>query len=150
MAGFQHLEDVFKAGYLNEDFGVAKFDDGVRMVATGEAAHYPMLTFALGNIKQNFPDNLERRGLLRPARRRCREERSDRLDALRRCTSRAASENAEAAKAFLAFVASVEGCNIMIDANGATGPYPDQGLRAACRRARRRSPTCCPTSRPKA
>ena len=58
MAGFQHLEDVFKAGYLNEDFGVAKFDDGVRMVATGEAAHYPMLTFALGNVKQNFPENL--------------------------------------------------------------------------------------------
>ncbi len=81
MAGFQHLEDVFKAGYLNEDFGVAKFDDGVRMVATGEAAHYPMLTFALANIKQNFPDNLERCRLLCPARRRRRQERPDRLDA---------------------------------------------------------------------
>lgn len=58
MAGFQHVEDLFKAGDLNEDFWVAKFDDGVRMVATGEAAHYPMLTFALGNIQQNFPDNV--------------------------------------------------------------------------------------------
>ncbi len=26
--GFQYLEDVFKAGYMNEDFGVAKFEDG--------------------------------------------------------------------------------------------------------------------------
>ena len=58
MAGFQHLADVFKAGYLNPDFGAAKFDDGVRMVATGEAAHYPMLTFALGNIKQNYPEHV--------------------------------------------------------------------------------------------
>lgn len=58
VAGFQHVEDVFNAGYLNADFGVAKFGDGVRMVVTGEAAHYPMLTFALGNIKQNYPDNL--------------------------------------------------------------------------------------------
>ena len=34
------------------------------MVATGEAAHYPMLTFALGNIKQNFPENLEDVGFM--------------------------------------------------------------------------------------
>ena len=35
----------------------------------------------------------------------------------------AASENQEEAKDFLSFVASVEGCNLMIGANGATGPY---------------------------
>lgn len=50
MAGFQHGEDVFKAGFLNEDFAAATFNDGVRMVATGEGAHYPMLTFAIGGI----------------------------------------------------------------------------------------------------
>ena len=27
-----------------------------RMVATGEAAHYPMLTFAIGEIQQNYPE----------------------------------------------------------------------------------------------
>ncbi len=122
MAGFQHLEDVFKAGYLNEDFGVAKFDDGVRMVATGEAAHYPMLTFALGNIKQNFPENLGDVGFM--------AQPGD--DAAKNGLTvwmpsglyiPAASENIDAAKAFLAFVASVEGCNLMIGANGATGPY---------------------------
>ena len=29
MRGFQHLQDVLEAGYLNEDFGAAKFDDGL-------------------------------------------------------------------------------------------------------------------------
>ena len=29
------------------------------MVATGEGAHYPMLTFAIGGIAQNYPDNLK-------------------------------------------------------------------------------------------
>ncbi len=121
-AGFQHLEDVFKAGYLNEDFGAATFDDGVRMVATGEAAHYPMLTFALGNIKQNYPENVNDVGFFaQPG-----------VDAAKNGLTvwmpaalyiPASSEHPEEAKAFLDFVASVEGCNLMIGANGATGPY---------------------------
>jgi raffinose/stachyose/melibiose transport system substrate-binding protein len=40
-AGFQYLEAVFKAGYMNADFGVAKFEDGMRMVATGEGGALP-------------------------------------------------------------------------------------------------------------
>ena len=55
LKGFQRQEEVFKAGYLNEDFAAAKFEDGLRMVATGEGAHYPMLTFAIGGIAQNYP-----------------------------------------------------------------------------------------------
>ena len=126
MAGFQYLEDMFRGGYLNEDFGVAKFDDGVRMVATGEAAHYPMLTFALGNIKQNYPENLEDVG--------CFAQTGP--DAAKNGLTvwmpgglyiPAASENQDAAKDFLSFVASVEGCQLMIGANGATGPYLIKG-----------------------
>lgn len=57
VAGFQHLQDVYDEGFLNEDFASATYDDGVRMIAEGEGAHYPMLT---GNVAQaigeNFPD----------------------------------------------------------------------------------------------
>ena len=79
--GFQHLEDAFKAGYFNEDFGAATYDDGLRMVATGEAAHYPMLTFAIGGDPAEPPRPAQRRRLLRPARPGRRQERPDRLDA---------------------------------------------------------------------
>lgn len=121
-AGFQHLEDVFKAGYLNEDFGAATFDDGVRMVATGEAAHYPMLTFALGNIKQNYPENLADVGFFaQPGNDAAKNGLTVWMPAALYIP--ASSENVDAAKAFLDFVASVEGCNLMIGANGATGPY---------------------------
>ena len=126
MAGFQYLEDVFKAGYLNEDFGVAKFDDGVRMVATGEAAHYPMLTFALGNIKQNFPENLNDVGFFaQPGPDAAKNGLTVWMPAALYIP--AASPNVEAAKAFLSYVASVEGCNLMIATNGATGPYLIKG-----------------------
>ncbi len=33
--GFDHLAEVFKAGYLNKDFGAATFSEGMKMVATG-------------------------------------------------------------------------------------------------------------------
>ena len=81
LKGFQRQEEVFKAGYLNEDFAAAKFDDGLRMVATGEGAHYPMLTFAIGGIAQNYPGQPQGCRLLRHARRRRRLERPDGLDA---------------------------------------------------------------------
>lgn len=124
--GFQYLEDVFKAGYMNEDFGVAKFEDGMRMVATGEAAHYPMLTFAMATVKQNTPDNINDLGyfaLPGPT--------ADKNGLTVWMPSAlyipAASPNADAAKEFLNFVASVEGCNLMIGAIGATGPYLIKG-----------------------
>lgn len=120
--GFQYLEDVFKAGYMNEDFGVAKFEDGMRMVATGEAAHYPMLTFAMATVKQNTPDNINDLGyfaLPGPT--------ADKNGLTVWMPSAlyipAASPNVDAAKGFLDFVASVEGCQVMIGAIGATGPY---------------------------
>ncbi|MDP3197311.1 ABC transporter substrate-binding protein [Tabrizicola sp.] len=120
--GFQYLEDVFKAGYMNEDFGVAKFEDGMRMVATGEAAHYPMLTFAMATVKQNTPDNINDLGyfaLPGPT--------ADKNGLTVWMPSAlyipAASANVDAAKDFLNFVASVEGCQAMIGAIGATGPY---------------------------
>jgi len=56
--GFERLQTAYESGYFNEDFGAASYDDGLAMIATGKAAHYPMLTFAIGAIQQNFPDNL--------------------------------------------------------------------------------------------
>ncbi len=126
VTSFQRLEDVFKAGYLNPDFGVAKFDEGVRMVATGEAAHYPMLTFALGNVKQNYPENLNDVGFFaQPGDDAAKNGLTVWMPA--GLYVPAASENQDVAKDFLSFVASVEGCNLMIGANGATGPYLIKG-----------------------
>jgi raffinose/stachyose/melibiose transport system substrate-binding protein len=122
MKGFEYLEQVNKAGYLNADYGAATFDDGVRMVATGEAAHYPMLTFALGNVKQNFPDNLNDVGFFaQPGDDAAKNGLTVWMPAGVYVSAKSA--NIDAAKGFLKFIASPEGCKAMIDANGATGPY---------------------------
>jgi raffinose/stachyose/melibiose transport system substrate-binding protein len=131
MKGFEYLAAVNKAGYLNADFGAATFDDGVRMVANGEAAHFPMLTFALGNIKQNFPDKVNDVGFFaQPGDDAAKNGLTVWMPSGLYVSSKSA--NADAAKKFLAFVASPEGCKIMQDTNGATGPYliKDCGLPA--------------------
>ncbi len=131
MKGFEYLEQVFKAGYLNADFGAATFDDGVRMLANAEIAHYPMLTFALGNIKQNFPDKVNDVGFFaQPGDDAAKNGLTVWMPSGLYVTSKSA--NVDAAKKFLAFVASPEGCKIMQDTNGATGPYliKDCGLPA--------------------
>lgn len=122
MKGFEHGEEVFKAGDLNPDFASAKFDDGLRMLATGEGAHYPMLTFAIGGIAQNNPDQLNDVGFFAiPG--------DDAAKNGLTVWEPAAvyiykgTKHPEEAKKFVAFIASTKGCDIRSAANGATGPY---------------------------
>ena len=56
LAGFQHLQDVYEADYLNPDFGSTTFDDALDMLGPGEGTHYPMLTFAVSTIVDLYPD----------------------------------------------------------------------------------------------
>lgn len=126
MRGFEYLEDVFTAGYLNPDFGVATFDEGMRMVATGEGAHYPMLTFGVGTVRQNYPENLDDLGFFaQPGPDAASNGLTVWMPAALYVP--AASENLDEALKFLDFVASLEGCSTMIEASGASGPYLIEG-----------------------
>ncbi|MCX7646670.1 MAG: ABC transporter substrate-binding protein [Rhodobacteraceae bacterium] len=126
LRGFEHLQEIFEAGYMNRDFGVATFEDGMRMVATGEAAHYPMLTFAMATVRQNTPEHIDDLGYFAlPGPSADRNGLTVWMPAALYIP--AASQNIEAARKFLDFVASPEGCRIMIEAVGATGPYLIEG-----------------------
>jgi len=122
MRGFQYLEDVFKAGLMNEDFGAATFNDGMRMVATGEAAHYPMLSFGIGTVAQNHPDSLKDLGFFaQPGPDAASNGLTVWMPAALYVPE--ASENKEEAFKFLDYVATVEGCQEYIKAAGASGPF---------------------------
>lgn len=122
LRGFEKLEEVAEADYFNADFGAASYADGVRMVATGEGAHYPMLTFAIGAIAETTPDHLDHVGFF--------AQPGDSAESNGLTTwmpdSLYVPKNAaspELAKDFVAFVASPEGCAVRNEAVGATGPY---------------------------
>ena len=58
MAGFTYLQEGFDKGWYQKDFATTKFDQGLKLLADGTVAHYPMLTFALSTIAANFPDKV--------------------------------------------------------------------------------------------
>jgi len=126
MMGFAHTQEVFDAGYLNEDFGAATFEEGMEMVATGQAGHYPMLTFAIGGVATNFPDDLDDLGFF--AQPGPSADSNGLTVWMPAAMYIPANTDAPAeARGFLDFVATVEACNLMIGSMGATGPYLIEG-----------------------
>ncbi|MBJ3784734.1 ABC transporter substrate-binding protein [Devosia sediminis] len=126
LRGFEKLQEVYEAGYLNADFGAATYPDGLRMVATGEGAHYPMLTFGIGAIAETLPDNLQDVGFF--------AQPGDSAESNGLTTWMPDSiyiakttANPDLAKAFVGFIGSPEGCDIRNEAVGATGPYMIEG-----------------------
>jgi raffinose/stachyose/melibiose transport system substrate-binding protein len=120
--GFEHQAEIFKAGYLNEDFASASFEDGLRMVSTGKGAHYPMLTFAIGTLAENYKDNIQDVGFFAiPG-----DDASKTGLTAWMANSvyiPSTTEHPEEAKKFVAFIASKEGCDSQTKAVGAIGPY---------------------------
>jgi raffinose/stachyose/melibiose transport system substrate-binding protein len=126
LRGFTYNQQVFDLGLLNEDFGAATFEEGMEAVATGTAAHYPMLTFAVGQVATNFPDDLPNLGFFaQPGPTADSNGLTVWMPAALYIPK--TSPNADAAKGFLDFVATVEACNLMIGTMGATGPYLIEG-----------------------
>ena len=126
LKGFERQEEVFKAGFLNSDFASAELADGIRMVALGEGAHYPMLTFAIGTVAELYPENLADVGFFAlpgddPAKNGLTVWMPNALYIPK------TTKHPEEAKKFLAFAASVEGCDSQTRAAGATGPYVVKG-----------------------
>lgn len=126
LRGFEKQQEVFEAGYLNPDYAAATFVDGIRMVATGEGAHYPMLTFSIGLIATDYPEHLDDVGFFAlPGD----DPGSNGLTVWMPAAVYIANttQHPEEAKRFVAFIASTKGCDARTAANGATGPYLVRG-----------------------
>jgi len=96
------------------------------MVALGEAAHYPMLTFAIGTIGETYPDNVMDVGFF------AQPGPSADVNGLTVWMPAAlyipqTSENIEEARDFLNWIATTEACDVQTAAIGATGPYLVEG-----------------------
>ena len=126
MRGFEHGQEVFEAGYLNPDFGSATMPDGMRMVAEGEGAHYPMLTFAISEVASNYPELLDNVGFFAQPGDDASKNGLTVWMPVGVYISKT-TEHPEEAKKFLAYIASTEGCADRTEANGASGPYLIKG-----------------------
>lgn len=126
--GFEHLQEVNEAGYLNKDFASANYNDGIRMIAKGEAAHYPMLTDAIMEVAASYPKDLDDLGFFAlPG------EDADSAGLTVWTSSglyiptTTEDEELEAAEDFRAFVASKAGCASQARATTPGGPFMVDG-----------------------
>jgi len=128
MNGFTYLQEGFDKGWYQNDFETLKFEQGLNLLANGEVAHYPMLTFVLSTIATNSPDKVNDIGFFGVPG----------TDASKAGTTiwmpagtyiSKTSEHVAEAKDFLAFIASPEGADALTAAVSPTGPYMIKGAK---------------------
>jgi raffinose/stachyose/melibiose transport system substrate-binding protein len=128
LAGFEHLEEVHEKDLLNEDYASATYDDGIRMISTGEGAQYPMLTFAAGPIIQNYPEALPTVGLF-PLPGDSAESNPLTVWQPNAVYIPKSTEGAklESAKKLMAFLVTPESCDIQSEVQAPQGPFVIEG-----------------------
>jgi raffinose/stachyose/melibiose transport system substrate-binding protein len=125
LRGFEKSAAPQDEGWLNDSAGSLKFDQGMKLLVSGRAAQYPLLSFPVGNLSAEDAEKIGFFGI--PGD-----------DASKTCATiwpgngqyiPKTSENVEAAKKFVAFVASPEGSDAYSTAVPPTGPYLVKGSR---------------------
>jgi raffinose/stachyose/melibiose transport system substrate-binding protein len=126
--GFEHTEAVHDAGYENKDFASAKLPDGLKMLATGKGAQYPILSGAVANMVATYPDSAKNVGLFAlPGDDASKNGLTVWTPGANYIPKTVTGDKLDAAKKFLAFIASPEGCASQNKAGAPTGPYAVKG-----------------------
>jgi raffinose/stachyose/melibiose transport system substrate-binding protein len=127
-AGFEHLQAVHDAGYLNKDFASAKLTDGLRELAQGKGAQYPILSSTLSQLLADTPGKENDIGLFPiPGTDASKNGLTVWAPAGVYIPTSATGAKLAAAKKFVAFIASPDGCASQTAASTPTGPYAVKG-----------------------
>ena len=127
-AGFAHLQEAFDRGWWQKDFGADKFEVGQQKIAEGACAHYPMLTFAVGTIVENYPDAKDTIGFFgQPGDDAATNGATIWMPAATYIPKTTTGAQLDAAKDFVNFIGSVDGCNAMTAGVAPSGPYVVKG-----------------------
>jgi raffinose/stachyose/melibiose transport system substrate-binding protein len=122
LAGFEHLQEVAEAGYLNEDFASLTYNEGLAALVAGEGVHYPILTNALTEIEAVDPEGVDQLGFFGlPGDASAEAGVTTWLPGALYLPQ--TNEDPGPAQDFLAFVASTEGCDAQTAGVSVIGPY---------------------------
>ncbi len=124
LAGFEHLQQSYDNGYLNEDFASAKLNDGLTAVANGDAAQYPMITFATNALADVAGDKLDDVGFFAiPGDDASTNGATVWEPSGLYIPKTTEGDELEAAKKFLSFMASPDGCAAYTSVSPPGGPF---------------------------
>jgi raffinose/stachyose/melibiose transport system substrate-binding protein len=127
MAGFSHLAEGFNNGWYQQDFATDRFDQGLNLLANGQGAHYPMLTFALPTIAANWPDMIDDIGFFAQPGADAAMNGATIWMPAGTYIPKTTTENLAAAKDFLAFIASTAGVDAVNASQQPAGPFMVKG-----------------------
>ncbi|WP_314173223.1 ABC transporter substrate-binding protein [Streptomyces winkii] len=128
LKGFQRLQEVHDAGYLNKGFASATYEQGLRMIGKGEGAHYPMLTNAITPVIKAVPSAKDDMGFFAlPGEDAAKNGLTAWAPSATYIPKSTKGEKLKAAKEFLAFLASPAGCKSINKAQPPSGPYSVKG-----------------------
>ena len=127
--GFEHLQEVHDAGFMNKDFGSAKLADGVDMLAAGKGAQYPILTTVMVDLVQAHPDQAKDIGFFALPGDDAAKNGATVWPGLAAVYIPKSTEGAklELAKEFQAYVATTDACQAQTKTQPPTGPYLVKG-----------------------
>lgn len=126
LRGFQYMQEGYEKGWWSQDYATMKYEQGLKLLADGEGAHFPMLSFALSTLGANWPEQAQDIGFFG-------------VPGNDPATAGATiwmpggvyipqtTQNLQAAKDFQAFVASVPGTEALTKAVPPAGPYVIKG-----------------------
>lgn len=128
LKGFQRLQEVHDAGYFNKDFASIQMPQALQYLVEGKGAHYPMLTFAVPAYVEMADDAAENIGFFaQPGDSEENYGLTVWTPAALVIPTTTEGEKLEAAKKFLAYVATPEASDAQTAAVDPTGPYMVKG-----------------------
>lgn len=128
LAGFGYMQQAYESGWFQEDFATERFGPGLELLANGEVAHYPMLTFALVDIAANYPEQAEDIGFFaQPGPDAESNGVTLWMPASTYIPQTTQGAELEAALGFFGFIASLEAIDVLNEAVAPAGPYLIEG-----------------------
>ena len=121
--GFQKLAEVKAKGYVNSDYGSLKYQTGIKRLAQGKAAHYPLIASVVADLPKADQQKIGFFGI--PGDDAAKAGATVWLPGAGYAPK--AGKNVDLAKKFLAFMASPEGVQAYSSAQLPTGPYLVKG-----------------------
>jgi raffinose/stachyose/melibiose transport system substrate-binding protein len=128
LAGFQRLEAVSKAGYLNKDFASIKNTQGLQDLVKGTGAQYPMLTFTISNYVTMSDDAAQNIGFFaQPGDDASKFGLTTWTPGGTYIPTTTKGDKLDAAKKFVTWMASKDSCDVQTKAVTPSGPYMVKG-----------------------
>jgi raffinose/stachyose/melibiose transport system substrate-binding protein len=128
MEGFNYLAEGNQKSWYQKDYATTKFEQGLKLLADGKGAQYPMLSFALSTIATNSPSEVNDIGFFaQPGQDAAKNGATIWMPAGTYIPK--TSTHIQEAKDFLAFIASVAGADALTAKVAPAGPYVIKGAK---------------------